>query len=257
MIPWSLRVIYHPPPPPQGGRNEIFFLYFGEVGYIIFNYFFHYLKMFFWSPRGWNKLFICFIHTISFLIAFIIYSNKPNASPEIWKVGKAFDCNVKVGFGVLKPTLTVFFYLRNLERVFNPSYAFLRSLKLELPWMMVMTFSDNNMTGFGAVWIHGKRGENWHFCKPTECQAWSQELYIYTLFHKVFKASLWRGSYCCYFTDAIGFFSFYFSRYSSRLRQWNKKYFFVLLSLSEMNMFVSLTMKVKPKKLNISYIMLG
>lgn len=88
---------------------------------------------------------------ISFLIAFVIYSNKPNASPEIWKVGKACDCNVKVGFGVLKPTLMVFFYLLNLERVFSPSYAFLRGLKLELSWMMVITFSDNNMTGFGAV----------------------------------------------------------------------------------------------------------
>lgn len=174
--------------------------------------------MFFWSPRGGNKLFICFIHKISFLIAFIIYSNKPNASPEIWKVGKACDCNVKAGFdGVFLP--------HNLERVFNPSYALLRGLKLELPWMMVMTFSDNYMTGFGAVWIHGKRGENWHFCKPPECQTWSQELYIYTLFHKVFKASLWRGRYCCYFTDAIGYFSFYFSRYSSILRQWNKKFF--------------------------------
>lgn len=68
--------------------------------------------MFSWSPGGGNKLFICFIHTISFPIAFIIYSNKPNTSPEIWKVGKACDYNVKVGFGVLKPTLAVFFYLR-------------------------------------------------------------------------------------------------------------------------------------------------
>lgn len=51
---------------------------------------------------------------------------------------------------MLKPTLAVF-YLQNLERVFNPSYAFLRVLKLELPWMMVMTFSDNNMTSFGAA----------------------------------------------------------------------------------------------------------
>lgn len=64
---------------------------------------------------------------------------------------KAYDCNVKVGSGVLKPALTVFFSLHDLEKVINPSSAFLRDLYLELSRLMMMTFSDNNMTGFGAV----------------------------------------------------------------------------------------------------------
>lgn len=181
------------------------------------NYIFNSLNVFFWSSWGGNKIFILFIHTISFLIALVIYSNKPNASPEIWKVDKACDCNAKVGVGVLKPTLTVFFYLHNLERVFNPSYAFLRDMYLKLSWMMVMTFSDNNMTVFGAVWIHRKKGEKWHFCEPTECQVWSQEHYVYILFHMVFIASLWRGRYHFHSIDTVGFFSFHFSIYSCRL----------------------------------------
>ena len=52
---------------------------------------------------------------------------------------------------MLKPTLTVFFYLHNLEVFINLSHAFLRSLYLDLSWMMVMSFSDNNMRGFDVV----------------------------------------------------------------------------------------------------------
>ena len=136
---------------PMGEENYIIFLYLGEVGYRIFNYTSHSLNMFFWS--SWKEIKYLFVSSalFFFLIAFIIYSNKPNASPEIRKVDKACDCNVKVGAGVLKPTLTVFFYLHNLEKVINLFCAFLRGLYLESSWMTVMTFSDNNMTGFGAV----------------------------------------------------------------------------------------------------------
>lgn len=81
--------IFRSHPHSMGGRNEMFLFFFSlvfwKVGYRIFNYIFHSLSVL-WPTWEGNKLLIYFIHPISFLIAFIIYSNKPNTSPEIRKV---------------------------------------------------------------------------------------------------------------------------------------------------------------------------
>lgn len=135
----------------------------------MFNYIFNFLNVFFWFFWGGNKIFIFFIYIIFFLIVFVIYSNKFNVSFEIWKVDKVCDCNVKVGVGVFKLILIVFFYSYNLERVFNFFYVFLRDMYLKLLWMMVMIFLDNNMIVFGVVWIYRKKGEKWYFCEFIEC----------------------------------------------------------------------------------------
>lgn len=82
-------------------------------------------------------------------------------------------------------------------------------------------------------------------------------LHIYINSHRFFIETYEEEDIIPILLAPWDFFSFHFSRYSCRLRQWNKKYFFVLSRLPGKNVFISLAIEVKSEKPDLSDRMLG